>query len=391
MNRIYMDYAAATPLDARVKEAMEPYWSEHFGNAGSLHEEGQIAKRAIEEARATCARALRAHPDEIIFTSSGTESNNLALMGLVRALRKEGRLAQDMHIIMSAIEHSSVADVCAELARDGAHITTLPVDARGAVDARALREALRKETVLVSLMHVNNEIGSVMPVRELAKEVRRARKMFHSPFPYLHTDACQSFSVMPVHADVLGVDFISLDAQKIYGPKGAGLLYRRRAVPLAPIFFGGGFEKGLRPSTPPTPLIVGLGRAVALIEVEREETVARLSALQHYFLAELSARVPRASLNGSMEGRAPNNINISILGMESAMLVLQLNARGIAASARSACFFDVEEGSRVVRALGKGEAYAQSAVRFTFGVHTTQEDIARVVDALEEIVEKGHV
>lgn len=389
-SRVYLDYAAATPLDTRVKAAMEPYWSTHFGNAGSLHEEGQEAKRAIEEARARSASALGAHSDEITFTSSGTEANNLAILGFARALRKTGREYSAMHFITTAIEHSSVLETCETLREEGAMVTVLPVDKSGLVDPHAVYAAIRKETVLISIMQVNNEIGSVMPLREIAKEVRRAHKAFGSTFPYFHTDACQAFALFPVRADTLGVDFISIDAQKIYGPKGVGFLYHRRGVPLAPIFFGGAQEKGLRSGTPPTALIVGLGSAVGFIEAEREETVARLKELQSYFLSELASRVPEAILNGPTEGRAPNNINISLLGHDSTMLVLELNTRGIAASSRSACFTNTDGSSRVVSALQKGEAYASSAVRFTFGAHTTHEDILCVVDALVEIVGKTH-
>lgn len=386
MSRIYFDYAAATPLDPRVYAAMQPYWSERFGNPGSLHQEGKEAKRAIEDARETCARAIGAHDDEIIFTASGTEANNLALIGLVRALLKTGRRIEDMHFITSVIEHSSVLEVFDELQKEGASLTVVPVDERGLVAPDILARAIRKETVLVSIMLVNNEIGSVMPVRDITKAIRAARNMYEHAFPYIHSDACQAFPIMPVRADALGADLISADAQKMYGPKGAGFLYVRRGTPLSPLIIGGAHERGLRGGTPAVPLIAGLAKALSLLEAEREETIVRLKALQSYFFARLDAEVPEAVVNGLYEGRACNNINISLPGRDNAFLVLQLDARGIAASSRSACFSGNNGSSRVVAALGLGSERAQSAVRFTLGTHTTREDIDRAIVALKEIV-----
>ncbi len=382
--RVYLDYGAATPLAPEVYRAMEPYWSEMFGNAGSLHADGLKAKRALEGARGSIAELLGAHADEIVFTSGGTESNNLAVVGLVRALRDTGRWNEDIHLITTAIEHSSVHDCFRALHKEGIRVTYLPVDEDGLPNIGELRAALTLQTVLVSAMYASNEIGTVLPLAAIAKEVRAFRKE-HATKLFFHTDASQAFTWLPSRVDTLGVDLMTIDGQKAYGPKGAGLLYKARSVSLAPIMYGGTQEYGLRPGTPNTPHVVGLARALELAHERRDEDTARIRELRDFFI-ERVARIEGAVLNGHPTKRIANNANFSFPGLESERIVIELDAQGISVSTRSACLGESGGGSYVVRALGKGEKYANSSVRFTFGRMTTRGEVEQVVSILEHLI-----
>ena len=385
-DRIYMDYAAATPVDDAVLVAMQPYWQEQYGNAGALHTEGQQAKAAIEQAREICAQAAHAHSDEIIFTSGGTEGNNFAIFGVVRALEKTGKKVSDMHFITTEIEHSSVRDCFRVLKEQGAEVTHLPTLPDGRIDPEDIKKNIRENTVLVSVMYVNNEIGTVLPISEVGKVVRAYRSEHKSAYPVFHVDACQAPLYLSCDVEKLGVDLMTVDGQKLYGPKGAGYLYQRRGTLLEPLLYGGNQERSMRPGTPVTPLIIGLAKAIELAEERREAETARLKALQEYFFERIEKEFAEAEINGSKEHRVPNNINVSFPGLDAESLLLQMDAKGIAISTRSACLFGTEGGSFVVTALGKDLSCATSSIRFTMGKGSTKEHVDRTIEALEEVV-----
>lgn len=385
-NRIYMDYAAATPVDDAVLDAMRPYWQEQYGNAGALHTEGQQAKAAIEHAREICAQAARAHSDEIIFTSGGTEGNNFAIFGVVRALENAGKKVSDMHFITTEIEHSSVRDCFRVLKERGAEVTHLPTSTDGRIDPEDVKKNIRENTVLVSVMYVNNEIGTVLPISEVGKAVRVYRTEHRSAYPLFHVDACQAPLYLSCDVEKLGMDLMTIDGQKLYGPKGAGYLYQRRGTPLEPLLYGGNQERNMRPGTPVTPLIVGLGKAIELSEERRASEFVRLRELQQYFFERIDKEFPEAEVNGSREHRVPNNVNVSFPGLDAESLLLQMDVKGIAISTRSACLFGTEGGSFVVTALGKDLSCATSSIRFTMGKDSAKEHIDRAIEALKEVV-----
>ena len=384
-NRIYLDYAAATPLHPRVFDAMMPYWQEVYGNAGALHTDGVRAREAIEQSRARCAAFIGAIPEEIIFTSGGTESNNLALFGVFEQLLKEGRRPEDMHFISLSIEHSSVGDCLKVLEKKGVNITQVSAGENGVVSVENIMNALKENTVLISVMLVNSEIGTIQPICELAKKIRQYRKEKNTRLPYLHTDASQAPAYISVKEYANGADLITVDAQKMYGPKGSGFLYVKKGVSLSPILYGGTQERGMRPGTPVTPLIVGFAEACDLVEAQREEKIKEIRELRQLFLDEVLAHIPHTELNGDREKRIAGNVNISFVGQESEYILYALDVRGISVSTRSACLGGTGGGSFVVRSLGKGDAYALSSVRFSFGYPTTREEIEYTIKALKDI------
>lgn len=394
MRRVYLDYAAATPLRDEVKAAMEPYWSEHCGNAGAMHAEGMRARRALGEARESVARVLRAHSDEIIFTGSGTESNAIAIFGVIGEYeRAHGYDVSGLHIVTSVIEHPSVLQGFRDLEERGARVDYLRVDTRGFIDLPQARSVITPDTTLVSAMYVNNEIGTIEPIADIAKVIRHARKESSAPFrlpvssfrlPAFHTDASQAPLYLPLGVDMLGVDLLTIDGQKIYGPKGIGALYIRRGTPIRGIMRGGKQERSLRPGTEPIPLIVGLAKALELADKEREETCRRLTELRNYFIDEILKAIPGAELNGDKEKRLPNNVNISFPGFDNEFLIISLDERGVACASRSACIVG-PDGSYVIRSLGKDSERAISSLRFSLGRDTTKEDIDYALRALVEV------
>ncbi len=391
LGRIYCDFAASTPVAPEVMAEMMPYWSEHFGNASAVHAEGRAAKEAIESARARCAEVIGGTANGIYFTSGGTEGNNFAVFGVVDAyLAKTGKSLNEVHIITLSVEHSSLLDCVRLLERRGASVTYLPVDREGRLDLNDLREALRPETVLVSLMLVNSEIGVVYPLKECVHIIREYRRIVEQPdgtmmYPVFHTDASQGCVYLDCDVRKLGVDVITMDAQKVYGPKGVGFVHVARGVPIAPVLHGGGQERGLRPGTPNTPLIVGMAKAFELANERRDAEVERMTPLRDHFIDRVLAEVPGAELNGARDTRIANNASIAIPGKHAEMLLLRLDSMGIACSTKSPCK-GVSGGSHVILALGKGEACATGTLRFSFGRSTTAQDIDRVVDALAEVV-----
>ncbi len=383
MKRIYLDYAATTPLDLRVKKAMEPYFTQKFGNPSALSAEGVEAKKALDSARAVAARALEAHSDEIVFTSGGTEANNLALFGAADAISRGstslvGEVEPRPHIVTTNIEHSSILEPLKDF-----YVSYVPVEPNGIVKAEKILAAIRPNTVLVSVMYANNEIGTIQPIAKIGKGIRALGKKR----PLFHTDACQAPLYLNCLVNALGVDLLTLDGHKMYGPKGVGALYVRRGTKLAPQLLGGGQEQGLRSTTENIPSIVGFAEALRLATVERKTESLRLKELRDKFYADIlkNIKTNKVILNGECEDRLPNNLNISLPKVDTEMLVLKLDAADVACSTKSSCLKD-EKRSFVVAALGGDKKRAESSLRFTLGRATTARDLARVVTILGRIV-----
>ena len=369
---IYLDHSATTPTDPRVVEAMLPYFTQSFGNPSSLHRIGKDALAALDEAREVIARILNCYPAgpaEILFTSGGTESDNLALKGVARAMRARGR---GSHIITTAVEHHAVMDTAKELAEDGFDVTFLPVDQYGQVTAAQVEAALRDDTILVSVMYANNEVGTINPISEIGA-VLKARRI---PF---HVDAVQAPGLLPLDVKALNVDLMSLSAHKFYGPKGIGLLYVRRAVPLKPQMTGGTQQAHRRAGTEPVPLAVGLARALELAEAEREATAARLTELRDYLIARVTEAVPEAMLTGHPTERLPGHTSFALKGLNGDSLLLDLNEVGIAASGGSACTTGQQEPSHVFLAMGIDQDRLMGQVRFVLGKGSTREHVDKLV------------
>ncbi len=375
---VYLDHHATTPCDPLVVEAMLPYLTEEYGNAASrTHGFGWRAEEALEDARRQVARGLGADPREIVFTSGATEANNLALLGAVRAAG-----ASSAHVVTCRTEHSAVLDPCRALEKEGAEITRLGVDRLGHLDLDRLAAAIRPETVLISVMHANNEIGVIHDLVAIGALARERGVLFHS-------DAAQSVGKLPLAVREAGVDLLSLTAHKIYGPKGIGALYVRRGQPrvrLEPIVHGGGHERGLRSGTVPVALCVALGRAVELACAGREAEAVRLRELRERLWQRLSSELDEVTLNGDPERRLPGNLNASFAGVEGEALILGLEE--IAVSTGSACTSARQEASHVLLALGMSRARALGSLRFGLGRGTTAEEIERAADSVVEQVSR---
>jgi len=376
MKRIYLDYAATTPTHPDVVQAMLPYFSESFGNPSSIYSYGQEAKGAIEEAREKVAVLIGAREDEIVFTSGGTESDNFAIKGTAFAQKDKKN-----HIITSTIEHHAVLETCHFLERRGFDVTYLPVDEYGLVDPDELKKAITEQTALVSIMHANNEIGTIQPISELAAIASEAGA-------YFHTDAVQTVGHVPVNVDELGVDMLSLSGHKLYGPKGVGVLYIRKGTRLVPFMHGGGQERNRRGSTENVPAIVGLGKAAELARQEMPEEGPRLTILRDCLIKRILEQIPETRLNGHPQQRLPNNVNVSISYVEGESMLLNLDLEAICASTGSACSSSSLEASHVLLALGLTHEHAHSSLRFTMGKWTTEQDIDHVMETLPQIVAK---
>jgi len=374
---IYLDHAATTPCRPEVAEAMLPYLTEHFGNPSSVHAIGQEARRALDASRDRVAALIGAKAEEIVFTGSGTEADNLAIIGTF--LQQRGR---KNHLVTAATEHHAVLHTGEWLHGWGAaEVTVLPVDAAGRVDPEDVRRAIRPETFLVSIMAANNEIGSVNPVREIGAVCREAGVPFH-------TDAVQWAGALPLNVDDLNVDLLVLTAHKCYGPKGIGVLYARRGTRFQPVTHGGGQERGRRPGTESVAGAVALAKALELAVAEQPQARPRITALRDRLVRSVLERIPSSFLNGVELGpdRLPNNANLSFPGAESDMLVLNMDLEGIACSSGSACTAGAIEPSHVVQALGLPHERLISALRLSLGRATTEADVDIAVDALERIV-----
>jgi len=376
MRKIYLDYAATTPIRPEVWSAMEPYLKEIYGNPSSLHSFGRESRTAIESAREKVAKAISAKPEEIIFTSGGTESNNMVLKGVAFALQDKGK-----HIITIPIEHHAVLEPLHFLEKLGFEITYLPVDKYGLVDPDDLKKAIRKDTILISIMHANNEIGTIEPIKELT-QIAKERDV------YFHTDAVQTVGHIPVNVNDLGVDFLSISAHKFYGPKGIGALYIRKGTKVYPLLHGGEQEGRRRAGTENLAGIVGMGKAIELAVSEIDIEMNRLIELRDFFISEVERRIPDAYLNGHREKRLPNNINFSFAYVEGEALLLNLDMEGIGVSTGSACSSSSLEPSHVLSAIGVPVELVHGSLRFTLGLWTTKEDLEYTLDVLEKIVEK---
>ena len=379
--KAYFDYAASTPLDPAVREAMEPYLTQRFGNPGSVHSFGREALTGLDRARAQAADFLSCQPAEIIFTSGGTEANNLAIWGTVKS---------GDHIVTSAIEHPSVLEPCRQLERSGVEVTYLPVGPAGMVSVADVGDAIQPQTRLISLMYVNHELGTIQPVAEVGKLVsaqNQQRKKSRQGAIRVHTDAVQAAAYCPMNVAALGVDLLSLSAHKVYGPKGVGLLYRRSVVALEPRQFGGGQELGLRSGTPDVAAIVGFGRALELLgSPAHAAAMRRVAELQRQLMVLLTKNFKGCRINGDLKERIPGNLNVSFKGTDGPALLMLLDERGVAVSVGSACSAGSLDPSPVIMALGLTKEAVRGSVRISFGRGTTTADVARLVQALREAV-----
>jgi len=374
--KIYMDYAATTPVDPRVVKAMLPYFSEKFGNTMSLHSFGQEAKEALEESREVIADLMGAKPKEIIFTSSATESNNTALKGIAFANRKKGN-----HIIISPIEHDCVIESARWLESQGFEVTRLKVGKFGLVDPADVKKAIKKDTILVSVMHANNEIGTIEPIEEIGK-ICRERNV------YFHTDAAQSFGKIPIDVNKMNIDLMTVSSHKTYGPKGAGALFVRGGTKIEPIIHGGGHESGLRSSTVNVPAIVGFAEAARICQREMRREAEKLTKLRDKLIKGVLKKIGGSHLNGHPKKRLPNNANFWFKGVEGESIVMHLDLLGIAVSSGSACSSKSLAPSHVLLAIGLRPEQAYGSLRLSLGRWTKEKDINYVLDVLPKVVKR---
>ena len=376
MRRIYLDHAATTPTRPEVVKAILPYFTEAFGNPSSIYSYGQEAKGAVEEGRAKLAEFIGARSEEIVFTAGGTEADNLAVKGVAYADEHKGN-----HIITTSLEHHAVLEVCKFLERRGLRITYLPVDKYGLVDPDDVKKAITNKTILISVMHANNEVGTIEPLEEVGAIAREAGV-------YLHTDAVQTVGHIPVNVDKLRVDLLAISGHKFYGPKGIGALYVRKGTRLASLMQGGEQEKGRRAGTENVPAIVGLGKAVELARQEMGKEAEQLTHLRDKLIKGLEERIDHIRLNGHPTRRLPNNVNVSVDFVEGESVLLNLDLEGICASTGSACSSESLEASHVLLALGIPPEQAHCSLRFTLGRENTEADVERVLEVLPRIVAK---
>ena len=371
MKRIYLDHAAATPLDEKVLREMKPFFSDIFSNPSSLHSGGVAAKQAITGAKNNVAKTIFAHPDEAIFTSGGTEANNLAIFGVCEANTDK------KHIMTVKTEHSSVLEPVKALEKKGWKVTYLTVSAEGFIDLRELKKMISKEAVLISVMFANNEIGTIQNLSEVGKIILKYRKENNTGFPYIHSDACQAAEYLRLNVEKTHVDLMTFNGGKIYGPKGVGALYVRRGVKIMPIILGGGQEGDLRSGTENVPGIVGFAKALDVAQKKCEKETERIVKLSGYFFDKIIKISPNAVLNGPQLGndRLANNLNVSFPGVEAEKLVIYLDSSGVQCSTASACTARTNEPSHVLEAIGKSNELNSSAVRFSLGRETTKKDL----------------
>lgn len=376
MKHIYLDNAATTPVDERVLKEMSPYFSERYGNPSTMYSLGRSAKEAIESSRQKIAELIGSNPSEIIFTAGGTESDNLATIGYALANKSQGK-----HIITSSIEHHAILDACKFLESQGFFVTYLPADKHGFISPEKLEKAIQKDTILVSIMYANNEIGTIQNIKELAKVAHKYNVKFH-------TDACQAAGYLDINVKNLGVDMLTLNGSKIYGPKQIGILYVARGTNIKPIIHGGGQENNLRSGTENVPAIVGLAKALELSEKEKEKEVTRLIKLRESSISQLEKEIPRIKINGDRIQRLPNNIHISIPGMQSESLVLTLDDKGVLVGMGSACTTGSMKASHVLKATGLTDKECYSSIRITMGRTTTESDMKTFIKKLKEVIEE---
>jgi cysteine desulfurase len=376
MRQVYLDHSATTPMRKEVLESMLPFLSEAYGNASSVHRWGREARIAVEEAREKIAELIGASANEIYFTSGGTESDNIAILGTAKAKENKGK-----HIITSSIEHHAVLDSCIELEKRGFEITYVPVDSDGIVNPEDVRKALREDTILVTIMLANNEVGTIQPIKEIAEITKEAGVA-------LHTDAVQAAGSLKLDVNDLGVDMLTISAHKFYGPKGIGILYVKRGPRPKPLVYGGNQEKKVRPGTESVANIVGMAKALELAVLEMDEVNERLTKLRNMLIEGVESSIPDVILNGHREKRLPNNANISFLFIEGESLILSLDALGVAVSSGSACTSGSLDPSHVLMNMGMDHQQAHGSLRMTLGRGTSEEDIEYVLEKLPNIVDR---
>ncbi len=372
----YMDHSATSPVNPEVLKEMLPYFTESFGNASTLYALGREARTAMEKARKQVASLIGAQPEEVYFTSGGTESDNIAIKGTTSKLKNKGN-----HIITSDIEHPAVEETCKYLEKNGYQVTYLPVGEEGIVKVSDVEAAITPETILITVMHANNEIGTIQPIKEIGALAREKGI-------YFHTDAVQSVGKIPVNVEDMNVDLLSISAHKLYGPKGIGALYIRKGVRIDPLLHGGGHERGMRPGTENIPGIVGLGKACQIAEENLEKNMEYVSSLRDRLIQGVLGKIEQSYLNGHPTKRLPNNANFRFSSIEGESLVLQLDAKGINASTGSACSSKKLEPSHVLMAIGLKEVDAHGSLRISLGTENTLQDIDYTIDAIDEVVER---
>ncbi len=376
MKRIYLDHNASTPVHPDVIKAMAPFWREVFGNASSVHRFGQQARKAIEDAREKVAGFIGGSSQEIFFTSGGTESDNLAVKGAACACQAKGK-----HIITSSIEHHAVLSTCKHLEKQGYKVTYLPVDKYGLVDPNDVGKAITEETILISIMYANNEVGTIQPIADIGKIAKERGVPFH-------TDAVQAVGKIPVNVNELNVDLLTLSGHKIYGPKGIGALYVRKGTRIAPQIHGGHHEKNKRAGTENVPGIVGLGKAIEITRDTLQEESIRLTGLRNMLCSGISEKIEHVVLHGHTARRQPNTLNMSFEFVEGESIILGLDMKGIAVASGSACTSGSLEPSHVLKAMGVDPAISQGSIRFSLGRDNTKEDIDYVLEVLPGVVSR---
>jgi len=376
MNKVYLDNTATTPILPEVREAMLPYLEEAFGNPSCLHEWGDTAREGMETARAQVAELIGTNPEEIIFTGSGTESNNFAIKGLAMAQQKKGK-----HVVVSAIEHFSVLHSAKTLEKWGFELSTVPVDKYGVVDPEDVRKAIRKDTVLVSVMHANNEVGTIQPIKEIARVTKEKGVVFH-------TDAVATAGVIPVDVKELGVDALSLAGNQFYGPKGVGALWVRKGVRIMPLLDGGVQEGGRRAGTENVPAIVGLGKAAELAKSKMTARIKYLTGLRDRLISELPAKIEHVVVTGHPQNRLPGHASFCVEFIEGEAMLMLLNSQGVAVTSGSACTSRALQASHVLIAMGLPHEIAQGSLLFGFGIDNKTEDIDYVLEVLPPIVDR---
>ena len=372
---VYMDYAATTPVDPRVLKAMKPYFNEKYGNTMSLHKQGREAKEALEESRKSVAALMNAEPDELIFMGSATEANNMVLKGVAYANNKKGK-----HIIISAIEHGCILEPASWLEKQGYEVTLLPVDKFGLVDLTRLEIAIRKDTILVSIIHANNEIGTIQDIQKIGKICKEKNVYFHS-------DAAQTFGKIPIDVKKMNIDLLSISSHKMYGPKGVGGLYIRKGTKIEPLLHGGGHEFKKRASTVNVAGIVGFAEAARIQEKEMDSDAKKQTSLRNKLINEL-LKIEDSHLNGHLTKRLPNNASFWFAYIEGESLLMQLDANGVSASTGSACSSDSLEASHVLRAIGLKPQEAHGSLRLSLGKYSTAEEVEYVLEIVPKSVKR---
>jgi len=374
-----LDHATTTPVRKEVLKVMQPYWNEKFGNPGTIHRFGVEAKKALDESRKKISQILKCHSDEVIFTASGTESNSLVIFGFLDKQEENGADFKKMHIITTKMEHPSILAWFARFERKGIKVSYIDIDKEGIVDLKQFRKLLTPETVFVSVMCVNNEIGTIQPISKIAHIIKDFNRDNKTKI-ILHSDASQAPLYLKLDVHSLGVDMLTIDGQKIYGPKGVGALFKKRGIEINPLLAGGSQEMGLRAGTENIPLVVGLAKAFELAENEREKESERLIKLRDKFIDRILIEIPGSVLNGSKTERIPSNVNISIPNIDSEYMIIKLDAKGVACSSKSACMGRIKSASYVIEALGNDMG---NSLRFNLGKSTTEKDIDHVVDMIK--------